>query len=212
MGLDYSYKLYIAKQNLISTMQELRLHVDQARSGFEIIDDDLIKIERFRNRTEKIKLSDFGLNQKVDSCILFEPDEKIVEYYLYDLTRNYQPDSNNEADFLNYYQIADGRFWVGNIELDINDYSDKIPDTIELVFWAVTSDMSLLFAKSGSVDRFFKQFCKKVNAHYGCIYMEDAGYRLIWAKAQEYNLTIPINWPSFQDNGFIPVVRDIMKI
>ena len=74
MGLDYSYKLYIAKQNLISTMQELRLHVDQARSGFEIIDDDLIKIERFRNRTEKIKLSDFGLNQKVDSCIIFEPD------------------------------------------------------------------------------------------------------------------------------------------
>jgi hypothetical protein len=131
---------------------------------------------------------------------------------LYDLTQNYQPGSNNEADFLNYYQIADGRFWVGNIELDINDYSDKIPDTVELVFWAVTSDMSLLFAKSGSIDKFFKQFCRKINAHYGCIYMEDAGYRLIWAKAQEYSLTIPINWPSFQDIGFIPVVRDIMKI
>lgn len=212
MGLDYSYKLYIAKENLIPTMHELFLHVDQVRSGFEIISDDLIKIERFHNRTEKIKLSDFGLNQKVDTCILFEPDEKIVEYYLYDLTQNYQPTSDNEADFLNYYQIADGRFWVGNIELHINDYSDKISDTIELIFWAVTSDMSLLFAKSGSVNKFFRQFCKKINAHYGCIYMEDAGYRLIWAKDQEYDLTIPINWQSFQDNGFIPVIRDIMKI
>jgi hypothetical protein len=60
MGLDYSYKLYIAKENLIPTMQELHLHADQVRSGFEIIDDELIKIERFHNRTEKIKLRDFG--------------------------------------------------------------------------------------------------------------------------------------------------------
>lgn len=128
------------------------------------------------------------------------------------MTQNYRANSDDEADFLEYYRNEDGRFWVGNIELRIYDYSDKIPNTLELQFCALTNDMSKLFANSGSIDKFFKQLCNKINADYGCIYMEDAGYRLIWAKGQEYNITIPINWQSFQDIGFIPVIRDIMKI
>jgi hypothetical protein len=213
MGLDYDYKIYVKRENLKRALKFVYEHSDKARVSFEINGDKLYKIDKYANgQISKTLLNNFGINQKVDTCILVEEDNSIVEYYLWDLTQNYQPNSNDKSDFIDYYKDTDNKWWIGNVEIHINDYSDKIENCIELEFWAVTSDMSRLFAKSESIDKYFKALCKSVEADYACIYMEDNGYRLIWAKGREYNLSVPINWNSFQEFGFIKVMSGILKI
>ena len=213
MGLDYSYKLYIKKDRLKQTLKFVYEHSDKSRVSFEIVNDQLYKIDNWPNgKVTKTLLDNFGINQRIDTCILVEEDNSIIEHYLLGLTQNYQENSNNKSDFIEYYKNANNKWWIGNVEIYIKDYSEKIDDFIELEFWAVTSDMSLLFAKSKSIDLYFKELCRAVNVDYACIYMEDSGYRLIWAKDQEYDLTVPINWNSFQEIGFIKVIKDILKI
>ncbi|KFF04058.1 hypothetical protein [Flavobacterium reichenbachii] len=213
MGLDYDYRIYIKKENLKRALKFVYDHSDIDRVSFEITNDQLYKIDNYANgKTTKTYLDNFGIDQKVDTCILVDEDDSVIEYYLYDLTQNYQPNSIYESDFIDFYKSTDNKWWIGNIEIHINDYSSKIDNCIELQFWAATSDMSRLFAKSKSVDRYFKELCRGVEADYGCIYMENGGYRLIWAKDKEYNLTVPILWNSFEEYGFINVISDILKI
>ena len=213
MGLDYDYKIYVKKENLKKTLNFVYLHSHKDKVSFEIIDGQLYRIDKSADgRVTKTLLEDFGINQKIDTCILVDEDKSIIEYYLWDLTQYYHPNSNDNSDYIDYYKNTDNKWWIGNVEIHINDYSDKIEDYIELEFWAITSDMSQLFANSKSIDKYFKELCKAVDATYACIYMEDNGYRLIWANGQEYNLTVPINWSSFQEHGFVRVMKDILKI
>lgn len=213
MGLDYDYKIYIRKENLKKTIKFVYEHSDKDRVSFEIKEEQLYEIDRFADgRITKTLLDNFGINQRIDTCILVEEDKSIIEYYLWDLTQYYHPNSNDSSDYINYYKNTNNKWWIGNIEIRIKDYSDKIENCIELEFCAVTSDMSRLFANSKSIDKYFKELCKAVEATYACIYMEDNGYRLIWGNGQEYNLTVPINWNSFQEYGFIRVIKDILKI
>ena len=213
MGLDYDYRIYIKKEQLKETLKFLHKHADKERVSFEIINDQLYKINEYANgQTSKTLLENFGINQKIDTCILVDEDNSIIEYHLYYLTQHYQPDSTDKSDFIDYYKNTDNKWWIGNIEININDYSSKIANCIELQFWAVTSDMSRLFAKSTSIDKYFKELCRATEADYGCFYMEHNGYRLIWAKGKEYNLTVPILWSSFEEHGFVNVISDILKI
>ncbi len=213
MGLDYDYKIYIKKDKLKQTLKFVYEHSDKERVSFEIVKDQLYKIDWYVNgKVTKTLLDNFGINQKIDTCILVEEDINIIEYYLWDLTQNYQENSSDKSDFIDYYKNVDNKWWIGNVEIHIKDYSEKMDDFIELEFSAVTSDMSRLFAKSKSIDNYFKELSRAVNADYACIYMEDSGYRLIWANGKEYNLTVPINWSSFQEIGFIKVIKDILKL
>jgi hypothetical protein len=213
MGLDYDYRIYIKKERLNRALQFIYEHSEKERASFEIINNQLHKIDRYANgEISKTLLENLGINQRVDTCILVEEDHTIIEYYLYDLAQNYTPDSADESDFIDYYKGAEGKWWIGNVEIYINDYSSRIEDCIEIQFWAVTSDMSRLFAKSKSIDKYFKEFCRATEADYGCIYMEHSGYRLIWAKGKEYNLTVPILWNSFEEYGFVKVIGDVLKL
>ena len=121
------------------------------------------------------------------------------------------PDTDNKEDYINFYQIDAEHYWIGNIEIHVNDYSDKERGIVEIEFWAVTSDMSMLFAESKSVARFFKSFCKQIEADFGCLYMEDAGYRLIWFEGEEMDFTVPVSWHNFQEYGFRTVVKKAFK-
>jgi len=211
MGLDYDYKVYLKKEKLLDALEYLQSNCDKERTGFEINDGKLIKINKFHDRTEKYELENHGISQQINSCIIFKTDTKIVEYYLKELTQNYQHDTDDEDDYLRLYQYDKDNYWVGNIEIHINDYSEKKEGLVELEFWAVTSDMSKLFSESDSINVFFKTFCKKVDADFGCLYMEDSGYRLIWFEGEEMSLTVPINWQSFQEYGFRNVIKKVFK-
>lgn len=213
MGLNYDYRIYIKKEKLKEALKLIYKHSQKERVAFEIVNDQLYKIDKYANgQTSATLLDNFGINQRIDTCIVVEEDNSIIEYYLYDLTQYYQPNSLDESDFIDYYKCMDNKWWIGNIEIHIKDYSSKMENYIELQFWAVTSDMSRLFTKSPSIDKYFKELCRSIEADYGCIYMEDNGYRLIWAKRKEYNLTVPILWNSFEEYGFIKVISDILKI
>lgn len=213
MGLDYDYRIYIKKEKLKEALKFVYEHADKKRVLFEITNDQLYKIDKFANgQISKTLLDNFGINQRIDTCILVDEDNSIIEYHLYDLTQHYQPDSVDESKFIEYYKYADNKWWIGNVEIHIKDYSSKMPNYIELQFWAVTSSMSRLFAESTSIDKYFKELCRAAEADYGCIYMEDSGYRLIWAKGKEYNLVVPILWSSFEEYGFVNVIGDILKI
>ncbi|MCC9064829.1 hypothetical protein [Flavobacterium piscisymbiosum] len=213
MGLDYDYRIYIKKENLKRALKLIYERSDKKRVSFEIINEELYRIHNYANgQTSKTLLENFGINQKIDTCILVDEDNKIIEYHLYDLTQSYQPNSVDESDFIDYYKTTDNKWWIGNVEIYINDYSSKMENCIELQFWAVTSSMSRLFANSTSIDKYFKELCSATEADYGCIYMEDSGYKLIWAKGKEYNLTVPILWSHFEEYGFIKVISDILKI
>lgn len=211
MGLDYDYKVYLKKEKLLDALEYLLVNCDKERTGFEIDNGKLIRVNRFHNRTEKTELVDHGISKQIDSCLIFKTDVKIIEYYLKELTQNYQHETDDVDDYLNLYQYDKDHYWVGNIEIHINDYSEKETGFIELEFWAVTSDMSILFSESESINKFFKTFCKKIDADFGCLYMEDSGYKLIWFEGEEMNLTVPVNWHSFQEHGFRSVVKKIFK-
>lgn len=211
MGLDYDYKIYLKREKLLNALEYLQANCDEKRTGFEVEKGQLIKVNRYHDRVEKSVLENHGLSQTFDCCIIFKSDNRIVEYYLKELAQNYQHNTDDDDDYIALYQYDKDRYWVGNIEIHINDYSEKETGLIELEFWAVTSDMSRLFAESESIDKFFKTFCSQVEADFGCLYMEDSGYKLIWFEGEEMNLTVPVNWYSFQEHGFRNVIKKIFK-
>lgn len=87
MGLDYDYRIYIKKERLKRALQFIYEHSEKERASFEIINNQLYKIDRYANGDiSKTLLENLGINQRVDTCILVEEDDTIIEYNLYDLT------------------------------------------------------------------------------------------------------------------------------
>lgn len=212
MALDYAYKIYVQKNRLKKTLQTIYDRSDKERTGFEIKEGQLYKLQKnLANQvTGTTFVPDQGIDQRIDCSLTIESDNKIVEYFLFDLTRHFRPDTADQTSRLDFYKTGENSFSIGNIEIEINNYHSRIPNTIEIIFWAATSDMSLLFENSPSIDRFFKELCQEISADFGCIFMEDNGYRLIWAQGREWGLTVPMNWKSFQEFGFIPVLKEVM--
>lgn len=126
MGLDYDYRIYIKRENLKSTLKYVFNKCEKNRSGSDFQQDKLMKVNRFPNRIERTEIKNYGLNQGLDCNLIFENDEKIWEYHLNDLCESYQPNTDDEGDFIGFYQVDENNFWVGNIEIRINDYHEKI--------------------------------------------------------------------------------------
>ena len=53
MGLDYDYKVYPKREKLLVALKYLQANCDEKRSGFEINNGRLIRVNRFHNRIEK---------------------------------------------------------------------------------------------------------------------------------------------------------------
>ena len=157
MGLDYGYRIYVKRKKLKSTMKYVFSKCDKSRSGIEFLNDKFIKLNRFHDRVERSEIKNDGLNQDLDCCLIFENDDKIWEYYLNYLCEIFHGESTDDGDYVGTYQVDENHFWIGNIEIRINDYSEIIPGLVEITFFAVTTDMSILFRDSISIDKFFKQ-------------------------------------------------------
>lgn len=210
MGLNYEYRVYLEKERLPAALEYVFSRWDQQRTGFFFENERLFKMNRSQRGAERIALKNFGLQQTLDCSLIFKNDDKIWSYYLNDLCESYHPNNDDDGDFIGLYQINKDHFWVGNIELSIQECPAISEDTVELKFSAVTSDMSILFDQSESIECFFQTRCVALEAIYGCLFKEAEGYRLIWyeSEACSYDLA---NWHAFDEYGFIPVIRRIMQ-
>lgn len=212
MGLDYEYKIYLGKNKLKNVMKYIFEHCERQRSNLFFQEDTVFKVREENGQIEKHRIGNYGIDSNFDCCLIFPNDNKIWEYYLIDIAEGYELNTEHEQDSIGIYQVDSNNFWIGNIEVHIQDYSDKIPELIEIRFLAVTTRMSELFRDSISIDQFFKKLCKNVRADYGCLNKENEGYRLIWFEGEEKDLNIKLNhWDTFDKHGFIPIIKSILS-
>jgi hypothetical protein len=194
MGLDYSYWIYLKKQNLKKTLEYLYAHSDEKSVGFKIENNQLYKIEKDRYfGLMKVSFDHFGLRQTLETCILVEADEVIMDYFMH-IVEYTSPKYSDENETLNHFKGKDNKWSLGSIMISIKEASKHYEDCVCLHFWTLTSPMSRLFADSKSIDQFFKALCRFTEAEYGFLNMEDEGLRFIWYNAQEYDLNLPPDW------------------
>ncbi len=208
MGLDYSHRIYVKKENLTKTLKYVYDHCKKDSTDFKFEEEQCYKING--DKLERINL-DSIINQDsfhysmFYSCLIFEKDDKIIEYYLEDLVQRFDPEYS-----LKDYQVDNNSYWVGTIEIDIDNYSSKIENIIEISFRAVTSQMSHLLVESKSINIFFENLCREIQAEYACIWMEDEGYKLTWFEGEKCNYVV-YNWDTVQEYGFIPIMKQMLQ-
>ncbi len=207
MGLSYSYWIYLKKQNLKKALEFVYNHSDEQSVGFKIENERLYKIERDSYfRPTKVLLDHFGLQRTLETCILVEEDEVIMEDLLHRVEHTV-PKYADQNEALNQFKGKDNKWCPGVIMISIEKDPRNLEDCIVLHFWTLTSSMSRLFANSKSIDKYFKALCRTAEAESGLIGMEGEGQRIIWNKGQEYDLHLPLNW---QENAeLVKVVEGI---
>lgn len=211
MELNFFYNIYIQKDKLEKTLRYLHKHCDAQLTDFEFQGNNMFHVERSSVGDVKTKIELYK-PEKLNCTVIVENDEIITSYYLNYLSERYEPNSENEENYFDYWLTDKKHIRVGNIEIYISDYSDKIENTFELSFVAVTSNMSVLFAESESINKFFKNLCLEIKADHAYLYKEEYGIQILFLDKKEVNYTIPIYWDSLQIYGVIPVIRDILRL
>lgn len=210
MDISYAYKVYIHKDSLKESLKYLLSKCDKDSTDFDFKDDTFFAVDYSTLGKVKVK-TNLAEVDKLECTILVEKDDQVISYYLTALSEVFDPTSEEEGNYLNFYKEGKNKFCIGAIDLYINDYSDKIPDTIELAFYATSSAMSLLFASSQSVENYFKKIGHELKAHSIYLFMMDGGIKLMRHDNKECNYTIPVYWPAYDDFGVIPVISKILK-
>ncbi|MFK8006140.1 MAG: hypothetical protein AB8H03_07210 [Saprospiraceae bacterium] len=193
MGLNFSYNIYVKKNKLRDTLKLISENCSKRNNHIEQKNDNFYFVRMFYSdsfqgeiQTQKEILDDV-LNSKISlSCSLrFTFDDKILNYIHHQSREKINPNDSNSWKPPFY---IDEKFEIGNFDLTFKDSTKIFPETIQVSFTANTSDMSRLIKESTVINKFFKFFCKKVNARYGYLDKEHEGFRLIWFEEKEYNI------------------------
>lgn len=209
MELNFAYKLYLRKDKLEKALRYLLKNSAEQSADFEFQGGELFRIDRSTVGMVKTKTTLEKLN-KANCAIVAENDITIVNYYLNYLAATFDINQDNPENTLKNWQADKEHFIVGNLEVHISDFSDKIENTLELSFHATAPDMSVLLVESVSISKFFKKFCYNVKADHGYLYKAEYGIQMIWLDGEECDYAIPVYWESFQKYGVIPVIQIIL--
>lgn len=211
MGLDYAYKIYVNRDKLISTLEIVFNKSIGNTYYIDALDGKLYDIS-IVDKSKKTEITNYGIGSDLYWRPIVKKDNKIIEYFLQELCNFYELNTFINEGYYGENKIDDENVWLNGIEIRINDYGDKIPDMLEISFWAITTNLSILVRESSSINDLFVSICKESDAEYGFLYMESEGNRLIWYEGQICNYTI-FNWPgdNFGRFGFIPVIKRIMN-
>ena len=210
MGLDFNYRIYVKKDKLEDAFKLVAANCSK-NNGIVYQDGKF-----FKNYSYKAlePLDILKLNVALSCVFMFKKDDQILAYSI----KNNINVLRKETDEKNYFSIKDIVLPVGGIDVSVIDYGIEIPDTFEIRFAAVTSDMSRLFRDSPSIEAFFKRFCQEVKADYGCLDKEHEGYRLIWFEGEPFSVDLPHEygyndpaWEPFRELCFIPAMRRFAK-
>ncbi|MDQ0496068.1 hypothetical protein [Paenibacillus brasilensis] len=153
MGLDYSFKIVMNKNEKEDLYEYIRKHGS----------------------------IDYGNC----ACIHFDMDSFILKY----LEGGYGWNPHYNKLEISTHIKPDGKARIGCIYISITEIEGQ-NDEVEVFLTAATSDMSLLFRDSVSINRWFIELSKEMNSIITYIDMEDEGVKIIYFKGSQIDLEI----------------------
>ncbi|MDU1905943.1 MAG: hypothetical protein E6772_14300 [Dysgonomonas sp.] len=210
MELNFAYRIYIDETHLEKALRYLHAHCDSEYTDFEFQGDVMFHIDKASVGTVKTKIEIYQ-PESLSCSLVVEKDDSIVNYYINNLAQIYNPEIDSEKRSLRYWQTDKNHFRLTDIELYILDYSEFLENTLELSFFALNPNLSLLFSESKSIKKFFTRFCEIVEAKHAFLQQEEYGIQMLYLDGEKCDYSIPVFAESFDKYGVIPVIKDILK-
>lgn len=164
---------------------------------------DYLNVHAFEAKVECIN----GEISIEDHCVvcLFEKDAALKKYmnglYGHNSDWRYKP----TRSFLESMEI-EGKFKIGCVDLHVR----KDRQSTVAQFVCVTSDMSRMFHESKSVEKWFAELAKVLNAEICYLMKEIIGYKIVYINNREVDFEITeFHHPFFQKEVLTKAIEDI---
>jgi hypothetical protein len=214
MGLDYSIRTYVKKEKFSAALKWLLENTNtngeepvQVRFHNEtsFLNGYYFKIDRQPLITGHSITEDFTLLAFVTSLV-FDIDPKVIASVADNAVLFSQPFSwleDFKKDFEHFY-LGNGKISIGGFDTYITKMEN---DVYEMVFMAVTSDLSRMIAKSIAVKKWIVDFSEAADAIFSYVDMEDEGRRVYYYKGR-LNLTLHTNYDTHRYPAFAAFFDD----
>lgn len=186
MGLDYSYVLIFKRQDLWRLLEGVaELSSPNGESTSIFFPNRILELpfEAWSETPDKLFFDDTPDRIEFMTCLDFHPDEALIDY----ASRNLLP-PDNQPDGIEPISIGIIYLTVFNNPADLYDHADD--NLIVLRFQAATSNMSILFCESSSINAAMVQLLDKHEGICGILDFEDSA-QLIWWRGQEATVELP---------------------
>ena len=215
MGLDYSIRTYIKKEKLSASLKWLFENSSndggeplQIRSNNETtpVSGHFFKVERRPPVTGNTIIDNFTVLSFTTSLI-FDIDPKVIasianNAMLYDQPFSWLEDFKERFEQL---YLKNGKISIGGFDTTITKMENN--DVYEMVFMAVTSNMSWMIAKSIAVKKWIVDFSEASDAIFSYVDMEDSGRNVYYYKGR-LNLTLHTNYDTHRYPAFATFFED----
>jgi hypothetical protein len=215
MGLDYSIKTYIKKEKLSAGLKWLLENTStngeepvQVRFNNEtsLLNGFYFKIDHHPHITRNSIIEDFTV-LSFNTSLIFDIDPKVIASIADNAVLYSQPFSwleDFKEDFKHFY-LGNGKICIGGFDTTITKMEND--DVYEMVFMAVTSDMSRMIAKSIAVKKWIVDLSEASDAILTYVDMEHEGRRIYYYKGR-LNLTLHTNYDTHRYPAFAAFFDD----
>ncbi|MEO4005496.1 hypothetical protein [Flavobacterium sp. CAU 1735] len=221
MGLYYSVRIYIKKENLSKSLQWLFENTSKDNDQLTVlVDDDPIPCNgsHFRlkgyGQTNKIEINEsIAINDNFQSLyystsLLLDLEPKLMDYYLGPIyNENYL--EHFQEQFNELYD-GKGKIRVGYFKASILKLSNS--QIFEFNFQGVTSGMSCMLEESMSVRKWIYEFSDASESVLSYIDMESSGIKIIYYKGHKTEIILKNSIPKSSLYTFQNLLTDYFHL
>jgi hypothetical protein len=203
MGLDYQIKTYIKKEKLSAGLKWLFENSHSLNEPAPIrcnnetsfLNGNGFIVNRSQKITGTTIIEDFTVLH-YSTSLIFDIDPKVISS-IADFMLGH--DHRHLQDFKDHFEqcyLGKGKISIGNFDTTIRKMKNS--DVYELVFTAVTSDMSLMIGRSIAVKKWVEDFGKAAGAILSYVDKEEAGRNVYCYKGRPLTIILHTNYDTWR--------------
>ena len=198
MGLDYSIRTYVRKENISDSLNWLFANTwnDENAALNLKINEEVLKINGYSFKIDSYQNNYLEKNRVIENfqkiyfstSLVFEIDPKIIASLPgWELKYNMDLLEDFKERFEEAY-LGNGKIRIGGFDSSLSKLTQQ--DVYEIDFTAVTSDSSRLIESSISVKKWILEFSKASDSILTYLDLEHNGHRLLFYNGNEIDCTI----------------------
>lgn len=220
MGLDYSIRTYVKKDNISKCLKWFYKNTHQFdKKPFSV----LINNELFEINGDGVKLNDYQSNyidkneeiqefEKIyfNTSLIFDIEPKIIASIPgWELDYDINLIKDFKEDFESLY-LGNGKIRIGGFDSTITKLKNSEIYEIELT--AVTSDISIMLETSISVKKWILEFSRISDSILTYLDLEHNGHKIMYYKGKEIEITIREGFEEGEENKLSSLLDDYFDL